>query len=386
LRGTSGPISVRTVDRPTPLGAAFIAASQELGFDAPADYNAEQQTGFGFYYQINRTGTERCSAATGYLHPTLGRGNLTVEVGSTVIRLVVSAGRVTAVERVRDGELEVIGVRSEALLCAGALNSPKLLMLSGIGDAGQLSAHGIDCIENLPGVGANLQDHPFVPICYEPLHSYPDAEVVSEAGLFLRTRQGGAQTPPDLQFTYGPVKLLNSKAPRSDWAGPGITFAAVLVRPFSRGRVTLANGDPFTASLVDPNYLGSEADVDVLVSGVQIARDLAHTPAFDSLRGKEFGLGVTAVGRDTLRSYVIDSATTLWHPAGRCRMGTGPDAVVDPQIARARGRGPPMPRSCPPIVSGNTNAPSIMIAEKAADLMKNLRSPLLAAAENGALR
>lgn len=377
LRGSGGPIGVRRHPNPTAAAEALISGADELGYtsscDSERDYNGAAQEGFGFYYQSTRTAQDRrCSTATGYLLPARNRANLTVEVGAQVTRLVLRGDRVVGVEYIKDGQACSVAVDREVVLSGGAFETPKLLMLSGIGPAQQLRGHGIECRHDLPGVGRNLQDHLFVPVCYQSRRELSTAAPMSEAGLFTRTGDRIPGTSPNLQFTFGPIKFLAAGAPASQREGPGFTFAPVALQPESSGEVFLTAADPTVPAMVRANYLDSGADMDVLVYGVELARALAATSAFDSLRGAELGPGMSAKGRIDLREYVRANATTLWHPVGTCRMGFGPDAVVDPEL-RVHGVGrlriadaSIMPR----IVAGNTNAACVMIGEKAVDLIK----------------
>ncbi|MEU9454764.1 GMC family oxidoreductase N-terminal domain-containing protein [Streptomyces sp. NPDC048277] len=387
LRGADGPVRVRQLDRPSPLASAFVAAAGELGHDAESDgdYNGARQDGFGFLYQTNRDDAgQRCSAADAYLRPALGRPNLTVLTGARTTRLLLDGTRVTGVEYVRDGAPERLRADREVIVCAGAFESPKLLMLSGIGPAEHLRAHGIHCVRDLPGVGAGLQDHLFTPVCYQSLQEHPPGALLSEAGLFTHTPAADPDGPPDLQFTFGPVKFLPAGAPDEQWAGPGLTFAPIAVLPHSRGRVRLRDADPASNAVISAGYLTSAADLDVLVHGVRLARELAAAQALDAFRGDELGPGKDVSGTEELRAYVAANATTLWHPAGTCRMGTGPDAVTDPELRVHGVEGLRVADASvmPSIVAGNTHAPSVMIGERAAAFALGTDRPLPSAARN----
>ncbi len=374
FRGAGGPISVRNHWNPTPIAQAFVVGAQELGYGGPEfDYNGLEQEGFGFLYQTNRTREgQRCSTATAYLHPIRSRPNLSVEVGAQATRLLLRGRRVIGLEYVQEGRVHSIGIDREIVVSCGTFETPKLLMLSGIGPAEHLHEHGIRCVQNLPGVGQNLQDHLFLPVCYQSKQDNPSAALVSEAGLFTRTRNGVPSTPPDLQFTFGSAKFLSDDAPTAQRAGPGFTFGPVAIRPQSRGQVTLRDGDPSVPAIVQANYLDAKVDLDVLVHGVNLARGFAQTRAFDDFRGEELTPGECATSASELREFVAANATTLWHPVGTCRMGTGPDAVVDPELRVHGVEGLRVVDASvmPSIVAGNTNAPCVMIGEKAADLIK----------------
>ncbi|MFJ9900058.1 GMC family oxidoreductase [Streptomyces sp. NPDC091280] len=382
FRGAGGPVRVRQLDRPSPIARAFVAGAGELGYaaDPDGDYNGARQEGFGFLYQTFRDDAGgRCSTADAYLRPALQRPNLTVLTDTLATRLLLAGTRVTGVEYVRDGTLHELRADREVIVCAGAFESPKLLMLSGIGPAAHLREHGIRCVQDLPGVGAGLQDHLFTPVCHQSLQEHPDGALLSEAGLFTHTREAGPEDSPDLQFTFGPIKFLPPDAPADRWEGPGFTFAPIALRPRSRGRVRLRDADPRSNAVVGAGYLTSTADLDVLVRGVELARELAATHAFDAFRGDELGPGKDVTGSAELRRYVAANATTLWHPAGTCRMGTGPDAVTDPQL-RVRGfEGLRVADASvmPSITAGNTHAPSVMIGERAAAFVREDPVPSL---------
>jgi choline dehydrogenase len=372
-RGTAGPVAVTAPERPSRLARAFVDAAAELGYTTgDTDYNAGRQEGFGFHYQHTRTADgRRSSTATAYLRPALGRPNLTVETGAQATRLLVEGSRVVGVEYLLGGRLHRLRAEREVIVCAGAFESPKLLMLSGIGPADRLRALGIPVVQELPGVGENLQDHLFAPVCYESLRYFPDDSPLSEAGLFTRSGAAGAGHGPDLQFTFGPVKFLPAGSPDELWQGPGFTFAPIALLPAARGTVTLRDTDPLSNAVVRAGYLDEPADLQVLVEGVELARELARTAPFDEFRGEEYGPGKEASTAAELRAYVRANATTLWHPAGTCRMGTGPEAVVGPdlRVHGVEGLRVADASVMPVITAGNTHAPSVMIGEKAADLI-----------------
>jgi choline dehydrogenase-like flavoprotein len=365
LRGGGGPVRVRALDRPSAVARAFVAAAAELGYGTgdDFDYNGAEQRGSGFYYQTTRTPENtRSSTATAYLDPVRDRPNLRIETGAHATRLVVDDGRVVAVEYLRNGETRTAPVRREAVLSAGAFESPKLLMLSGIGPAAHLREHGIPVVRDLPGVGRNLQDHVFVPLCHQSAQEHAEGALISEAGLF---------PSEELQFTFGPIKFLPPTAPASAWEGPGYTFAPIVLLPRSRGEVLLRGSDPLDNAVVDPHYLDDDTDLDLLVDGLKLARELAATRAFDGVRGEELAPGADVRDDAALREYARANATTLWHPVGTCRMGADEDAVVDERLRVHGVDGLRVADASimPKIVSGNTHAACVMIGEKAADLI-----------------
>lgn len=378
LRGDSGPVSVLALRDPSPIARAFVAATGGREPSVGFDYNGTAQEGEGFFYQTIRSPQNaRASSATAYLHPVADRPNLYVETGARVSRVLIEDHRAVGVEYVQNGARRSCVVRNEVILSAGAFETPKLLMLSGIGPAAHLAEFGIPVVQHLPGVGANLQDHPFVPVCFEAVEDHPAGALLSEAGLFTRTPAAAPGGAPDLQFTFGPIKFLPPDAPADQWVGPGFTFAPIALLPRSRGEVRLADPDYRRPARVRANYLDHEADLEVLVHGVKLAREFAAHPAFDPLRGVELSPGPAVRGDDDVRAFVRTNASTLWHPVGTARMGTDPDAVVDPQL-RVHGidslrvaDASVMPR----IVAGNTHAPTVMIGEKAADLILHSHRP-----------
>lgn len=369
-RGADGPLAVKDLNAPSPVSAAFVQAAKELGFRAGEfDYNGPVQEDGAFYYQSTRTADDRrCSAATAYLRPVLGHPRLTVRTGARVARVLTRAGRAVGVEYLLDGRLVQVGAGREVIVCCGALSTPQVLMLSGIGPAEHLNERGLDPVAHLPGVGQNLQDHLLLGVGWECTSAQPYPELLAEAGLFTHSRPGLAAASPDLQFFFGPVQFL---APQYQTSNPGFTFAPILAQPRSRGEVTLRSADPLDLPVVDPHYLEAGPDADVLVAGIELSRELARTSAFDGIRGRELAPGPAATTRADLEDYVREQASTVWHPAGTCRMGYGPDAVVD---ARLRVHGIEALRVAdasvmPVITTGNTEAAVIAIAEHAADLV-----------------
>ncbi|MFD4391077.1 GMC family oxidoreductase [Streptomyces sp. NPDC058486] len=370
-RSTGGPLAVTDYPRPAPVSEAFVAAADELGHPGPIDYNAERQENGGFYYQSTRSKDgRRSSVASAYLDPVRDHPGLTLATGATVTRVLVEGGRATGVTYLRDGVPHTARTTGEVILAAGALATPKLLMLSGIGPSGELRRHGITPLVDLPGVGRNLQDHLLLGVGYESLSDLPFPELLAEAGLFVHTRpEPGPADSPDLQYFFGPVQFVDD---RYKTEGPGFTFAPILAQPHSRGTVTLASADPTALPVVDPRYLSEESDLDVLVRGIELARELAHTAALTPYRGRELAPGADLTSRTELAAYVRASASTVWHPAGTCRMGPDAGAVVDSalRVHGVEGLRVADASVMPAITAGNTNAATIMIGERAADLVR----------------
>ncbi|MFD1934323.1 MULTISPECIES: GMC family oxidoreductase [Nonomuraea] len=358
-RGEAGPLRVVRFARPSSVSQAFVRGAAELGFPGGDDwdYNGVEQEG-AFFYQSTRTkDNERVSTAAAYLDPLLGHARLTVVTGARATRVLLDGTTATGVEYVRNGVRHRADAAAEVIVSCGALTSPQLLMLSGIGPAEHLRERGVTPVVDLPGVGANLQDHLILGVAYAASADLPMPELLAEAGLF-------PPDDPDLQLLFGPVQFVED-AYRID--GPVYTFAPVLVKPRSRGTVTLRSGSPGDLPVVDPRYLDDEADLQALVRGIELSRELAHTAAMTPFRDRESAPGRAA----DLRAYVRETATTVWHPAGTCRMGRDPLAVVDPAL---RVHGVDRLRVAdasimPTVPAGNTAAATNMIGERAADLI-----------------
>ena len=385
--GQGGPLGVANLRYVNTLTRAFLQAASELGIPSNADFNAAKQDGAGLYQVTQRNG-RRHSAADAYLRPALGRGNLTVLTGAQAARVVTKKGRAVGIAYLREGAMQEARADGEVILCGGTINSPQLLLLSGIGPADELSRAGIEAIHDLPGVGKNLQDHVMVStgyLCNKPVSlanaeslpnllryllfkSGPLVSNVAEAGIFLRTRSG--LEVPDMQLLFGPAYYVShGLRPRKEHC---FGFGPTLVTPESRGEITLKSADPLDAPAIRANYLSTDADMRVIVEGVRVARQLVHSKAFESYRGEELHPGVKATTDSKIAEFIRNEAETLYHPVGTCKMGSDPMAVVDAQL-RVRGMeglrvvdASVMPR----IVAGNTNAPTMMIAEKAADMIR----------------
>lgn len=369
-RGTGGPLQVADLGDGAQTSTAFVHAAKELGFATDVcDYNGAQQENAGFFYQSLRTldGT-RSSAASAYLGPVRDHPHLTLRTHAYATRLLLRDGRAVGLEYVREGRPEEATATAEVVVACGAFASPRLLMLSGIGPAGELRSLGISPVVSLPGVGRNLQDHMLFGVGWECRVPLPPPRLLAEAGLFLHSRTGLESASPDLQFFVGPIQYFDDSY-KID--GPGFTFAPILLQPRSRGVVRLRSSDPAELPVVDPGYLGAAADVDALVAAVEIARQLAHASSFNGLRGRELAPGAEVTEHADLARYVRQSASTVWHPVGTCRMGHDPDAVVDPRLRVHGVEGLRVVDASvmPAITAGNTEMPVVALAEKAADLL-----------------
>jgi choline dehydrogenase len=385
--GVGGPVNVADPRYVNPLTRAFLAAADEIGIASNPDFNGEEQDGAALYQVTQKKGA-RCSAADGYLQPARERSNLTVVTGAHAARVLLEGKRAVGVAFLRDGAMEEARADGEVILAGGTVNSPQLLMLSGIGPADELKAARISAIHDLPGVGKNLQDHPMVSVGYlctqkvsldgaETLGNFlrwlvwkngPLASNVAEAGLFLRTRVGLAR--PDLQLLFGPAYYRGHGLVRRKEHCFG--FGPTLITPESRGEISLRSADPFDAPAIRANYLATDADLRTMIAGVRLARRLAHAKAFDQFRGEELHPGAAQQSDSEIAEFLRNELETLYHPVGTCKMGSDALAVVD---ARLRVRGIERLRVAdasimPRVPAGNTNAPVMMIAEKAAEMIR----------------
>jgi choline dehydrogenase len=399
FHGVGGPLRVEDLRSPHPWTRAVVQSAVAAGYPRNDDFNGERLEGVGQYQVTQRRG-RRWSSADAYLHPAERRPNLTVRTGALTTRVLVSGGRATGVEYRSGGRVHTAHAGLEVVLSGGAINSPQLLMLSGIGPADHLREVGVDVVHDLPGVGGGLQDHPLVPMVYNvrsgtslrlaetPLNLAkwkaagrgPLTSNLAEAGLFTRSSPELAE--PDLQYHFLPVKFW--KQAEIDPDVEAFSTLVVLVRVHSRGSVRLRSADPTWSPAIDAGYLTDDRDLDALVSGIEKAREIAATGPLASVLADEWSPGGTVHGRDALRASVRNTLESLYHPVSSCRMGTGEQSVVDAQL-RVRGiDGLRVVDASvmPTLVRGNTNAPTIMIAERAADLILGRSvDPALAAAD-----
>jgi choline dehydrogenase len=387
FHGTGGPLTVSALRCVNPLSQAFVDAGVSLGWPANADFNGPTQDGFGLY-AVTQRGGRRCSTAVAYLRPALRRPNLTVRTEAQALRVLFAGGRAVGVEVLHGGRRQEVRASRGVVLCGGAVHSPQLLMLSGIGPADELKRHGLPVVADRPEVGTNLQDHPAIGVgflCPRPvslinarswwhiLHYFvrqhgPLTSNVAEAGGFVRTRPG--LPTPDLQFHFLPAFVHEHG--QVDPTTHGFGIAATVLRPASRGRVALASADPRASPLIDPDYLSAGDDMNLMIEGVKLARRLAHAAPLEPYRGREAAPGERAATDAAIAAHVRRRMQTLYHPAGTCRMGRDDAAVVTPEL-RVRGVDGLWVADAsvmPTLVAGNTNAPTVMIAEKAADLIR----------------
>lgn len=389
LHGTGGPLNVADPRCVNPLSAAFVKAAAQCGIPRNDDFNGPQQTGAGLYQLTQKNGA-RYSAYDAYLKPHLRRPNLRIETQAHATRLLFENARCIGVQYLAAGKPTEARAAREVILCGGAINSPQLLLLSGIGPAEQLRALGISIVADLPGVGRNMQDHLLTPIsfrCSQPVtlanadsfanvlryvfaKSGPLCSNLAEAGAFIASSAAVDKSRPDLQFHFVPAQCKNDAWQRPD--AHLYTFGPTLIRPRSVGWLELRSTDPLAAPAIQPNYLAEDYDRRVLLHGLRLSREIADAPAFDEFRGDEFAPGMAARTDAELSAHIRTAAETLYHPAGTCKMGVDALAVVDPQL-RVRGvEGLRVADASimPLLVAGNTNAPTIMIGEKAADFIR----------------
>jgi choline dehydrogenase-like flavoprotein len=402
--GTGGPIAVSDPISPHPMSKAFVRAAQEAGLPYNPDFNGERQEGCGLYQVTQRRG-RRSSAAVEYLRPAMRRPNLTVRTGTTATRILVERGRATGVEYVESNGTtrDTARAETEVLLTAGAVGSPKLLLLSGIGPADEVRALGIEPVHDLPGVGGNLQDHIDVYVINElsGAHSYnkhtqlhrqmwagiqyyafgcgPVTSNLAEAGGFWYADPGARS--PDIQFHFLPGSGLEAGVTKL--CEHGCTLNSAFLRPRSRGTVRLASADPFAHPLIDPNYFAEEYDRAMSIGGLRLAREIMAQPAFRPYLRAERLPGPEVRSDAEVLAYAKQHGKTDYHPVGTCKMGVDEMAVVDPEL---KVRGLAGLRVCdssvmPRLVSSNTNAPTLMIGEKAADLIKTIRQEEVATPE-----
>ena len=388
-RGRSGPMHVTRGRRANPLYHAFVKAGAEAGFETTADYNGEKQEGFGPMEQTVWRG-RRWSAANAYLRPALRRPNCTM-VRGLARRVVIENGRAMGVEIDRGGQVQTIHARREVILAASSINSPKLLMLSGIGPAAHLAEHGIAVRADRPGVGQNLQDHLELYIqqeCSQPITLYKYWNLLGKAWvgaqwLFLRTGPGASNQfesagfirsaagveYPDIEFHFLPLAVrYDGKAAVK---AHGFQAHVGPMRSKSRGAVTLASADPAAAPVIRFNYMSHPDDWRDFRHCIRVTREIFAQPAFDAYRGAEISPGSAAQSDEALDDHIRDHAESAYHPCGTCRMGRADDAqaVVDPECRVIGVDGLRVADSSifPQITNGNLNAPSIMVGEKAAD-------------------
>jgi choline dehydrogenase len=392
--GGEGPLHVSKASSPNPIYSAAIEAGRQAGHPVTKDFNGFQQEGWGPYQMTIKDG-RRWSAAKAYLYPALNRPNLTCITGARTTRIVIENGRAIGVEyAVKGGERTIAHADAEVLLSAGAVQSPHILHLSGIGPADELGRHGVKVVHELKGVGENLQDHLDVTLSWltqgvETAYSYnkglkrlatglnyllfnkgPGRQNFLESGAFLRSRPDLDR--PDLQIHT--VLAIMQDHGKVVVEKDGFTFHVCQLRPESRGRIGLRSADPFADPTIFANYLAAEEDRRAMREGVKIAREAAHQAALDPYRGDEFSPGKDVQTDADIDAWIKRTGETIYHPVGTCRMGAAGDAmaVVDGELKVQGVSGLRVIDASvmPTLVGGNTNAPTIMVAEKASDMIR----------------
>jgi choline dehydrogenase len=377
---------------------AFLEAAQGAGLALNEDFNGAGQDGAGLY-QVTQRGGRRCSAAVAYLHPAMERPNLTVETRLQVHRVLFDGTRAVGVSGARLGETIEFRAAREVILAGGAYNSPQLLMLSGVGPAGLLSALQIPVVADLPGVGRNLQDHPLCGAVWttsepvslltaataENLRAFveegtgPLTSNVAEAGAFHRTQDG--MEAPDVQLLAAPVMYLDEglTAPPDH----GFTIVTTILKPESRGEVVLASADPTAKPVIRHNYFTAPADLRSMSDGIRLLVEIGGRPELGRYCERPYQLPASLSDED-VRAVLARNTLTNYHPAGTCAMGSGPEAVVSPELRVHGVEGLRVVDASimPTIVRGNTNAPTMAIAERGADLIR-ARTPAATLAGSG---
>lgn len=390
FHGDSGPLNVSNGRSSNPLFRAFIEGGKQAGHPVTSDFNGFAQEGFG-PYQLTIHNGRRWSAARAYLHPVLARPNLTIASFAHVTRVLFEGTKAVGVEYAQKKQAIKVRANREVVLCGGAVNTPQILMLSGVGDADILKRFGVSVVTDLKGVGRNLQDHLDCSIQYEcsqPITLYSQANPLNaartglqyllfgtglatgqglESGAFIKSRPD--LETPDLQLHFIAALMFDHTRKRAD--RHGFMAHVCQLRPESRGYVSLKSADPFAPPLIQPNYLDAEEDRRALREGVRMTREIFAQEAFDPYRGPELMPGAHVQNNDRIDAFVRRTAETIYHPVGSAKMGKGVDAVVDTQLRVYGVEGLRVVDASvmPDLVSGNTNAPTIMIAEKAADIM-----------------
>ena len=400
FHGSDGPLSVKKSERKDDvLMDAFVAAGQQAGFPVTDDFNGRQQEGFSRYEHTIK-GNKRCSAAQAYLHPVLERPNLTTLTDVVSDRVLFNGDRAAGVSVLLNNTRQEFSARREVILSAGAINSPQILLRSGIGPAADLHEMGIEIIQDLQGVGENLQDHVGVVsqfACTQPVTLHRSAGPIGRiiAGIkYLTSGSGDASFPPtaagaffrsspekdlpDMQIHFASVAIKDVHGREGIQPEHGFSSIVYCCRPESRGTIKLANSDPSSAPLIQPNYFSVEQDLIDTRNGFRETRRVFMQEAFDQYRGQQLkpGAGVDVEDDDSIDQWIRDTGETLYHPVGTCKMGSDPAAVTDEEgrVHKVGGLRVVDASIMPTLIGGNTNAPTIMIAEKIADQMNRALS------------
>ena len=386
--GTDGPMHVSAQITPNVMTAAFLEAARQAGFHANADFNGQQQDGYGLYHVTQKRG-QRWSTARAYLKPVLKRPNLSTVTHALVTRILFEGRNAIGVEYLQEGTTHIVHANKEIILSGGTINSPQILLLSGVGPGEQLQQMGIEIIHDLPGVGQNLQDHIAAGIFHyasQPVslasaesavnvlkyllfRKGPLTSNIAEGGMFIRSDP--SLDRPDLQFLFGPIHYVDHGLTKFD--GHGFGCGCLVLNPQSSGQITLKSRDPQAHPAIQPCYLSEQEDMEKMLYGIKLTQRIVEQPAFDPYRGERILPEPASIqSDDDWREYIRNKGETLYHPTGTCKMGQDRMAVVDPSL---KVQGIDNLRVIdasvmPSVTSGNTNAPTMMIAEKGADLIK----------------
>ncbi len=399
--GTGGPLCVSDVTEGHPISEAFIKACNEAGYKRNDDFNGKDQDGVGYHQTTTRNG-KRCSTAVGYLHPARKRPNLQVVTGALTQKVLFEGKRAVGVAYRQGGQDKIVRARKEVILCGGAIGSPQILMLSGVGPQQHLTDLGIPVVHHLPGVGQAMQDHYSASIklkCTQPItvndvmqsklkmlksgldyflfRKGPLTINTAEVALFVRTRPELAS--PDVKFSIATFSADRPQDGLHPWSG--FSLLVYQLRPESRGEIRLKSARPEDYPAMFPNYLATETDTRAIVDGLKIGRQLLASRHMQGYIASEYVPGPAVQSDEALLDYARKNGGTVFHPTSTCKMGVDPMAVVDPELRVYGIQGLRVVDASvmPAVISGNTNAPTIMIAEKASDMILG-RPPLAAAA------
>ena len=388
--GTAGPWNVAELRCVNPLTHIFVETAKAAGIPFNDDFNGVTQEGVG-YFQVNQKNGKRHSVAAAFLKPALARPNLTVRTGAHTSRVLFERERAVGVEFIQENRRELVRAEREVILCGGAVNSPQLLMLSGLGPSSQLQAHDIPVIADLPGVGQNLQDHALIGVefeCRQPISLHradnfknilnylafkkgPLTSNVAEAGAFLRTRSDS--DVPDIELVFAPTFYMDNGFDNPDLHGFSVGIA--LQHPASKGEIRLYSNNPLAAPLIQPNYFAEERDLATVVEGIKIARELLYSKLFELMRGKEWWPGTEATTAEGIAEHVRQTSQTIYHPIGTCKLGAEHDAlaVVDERLCVRGVSGLRVVDASviPEQMTGHTQAPVVALAERVADWLSN---------------
>lgn len=377
LRGIGGPIYVAPPDDPNPLATAFIEAARSAGLPVMADINASPEPLGAGYFNFTVKDGRRFSVADGYLRPALARANLTVVTHAETDRLIVEGTRCTGVQFRRNGVTQTVQTSAEVILSAGVIGSPRILLLSGIGPADELQRLGIAVVANLEGVGRNLQDHVLLAgLVYECRGPLPPVRN-NGAESTLWWKSDARLIAPDIQPVFIEFPLATASVAARLPHDRCYTICPSVVRPASRGAVTLASADPMAPPVIDVNFLSRDADMKAMLAAVALCRDIGAADAFNQFRAREVMPG--PLGQADMADFIRHTASTYFHPTSTCSMGNGPASVVDPELKVYGIDGLRVADASvmPAVTSGNTNAPSVMIGEKASEFItRRFTAPL----------